>query len=202
MGTDNTTFTDHVAQALRRAATEIEELRVQASLGKAEAKEKYEEIKKKFNSYVHEAKSQVNEGMDKYDDIRQKMDELKVQLALGKAEGYEAFQEQKKKILASLKELEDNIRTNPTVNRVYAILLIEIEKFKVQLEWLEEKLKEGGEKAADTFEKQKEEFNKLIQRIADKFSKDEDEEDKSRWDHFQNEVSAAFSHLKSAVKKP
>ncbi|MBD3638742.1 MAG: hypothetical protein HUJ25_15420 [Crocinitomicaceae bacterium] len=201
METEKTTFTDYIVDALRKAATELEELQVQASLGKKEALDKYEESKKKFKSFIHDTKVKMEKGKDSLGDLHQKFDELKVQLALGKAETLESFQEQKKKILNSLREIESKIKSNATVNRVYASLLIEIEKFKVRLEWLEAKFKEGSQDFADSFNKQKEEFKAFVNRMSDKFSSDKEEDDTSRWDNFQSEMSEAFDHVKKAFSK-
>ena len=49
-------FVDKVIGALRKTAIELEESRVQAALGKAEAQDKYEEIKKKFNLFIHDSR--------------------------------------------------------------------------------------------------------------------------------------------------
>ena len=53
---ENKTITERFIDGLRSAAIELEEFRVQAALGKAEASDKYQETKKKFNEYVHNAK--------------------------------------------------------------------------------------------------------------------------------------------------
>ena len=56
---DETRFIDNVVETLRKAAVEMEELQVQAALGKAEAKDKFDEVKKKFNLVLHEAKAKI-----------------------------------------------------------------------------------------------------------------------------------------------
>ena len=48
-------FVDKVIGALRKTAVELEEFQVKAALGKAEAQDKYEEVKKKFNLFVHDS---------------------------------------------------------------------------------------------------------------------------------------------------
>lgn len=196
--TQSTSVTDKVVEALRRAAKEIEQFEVQAALGKAEAQDKYEEVKKKFNLFIHEAKSKVKVGSEKVDDIHQKFDELVVQLALGKAETRDAFREQKKKILLTLHDIEFKIKSNETFKKVYAVVLVEIEKFKVFLESLEKKFDGGKVEAKDSYEKAKVEFNEFIERFKAKYSKQEE----TRWEHFQGEMTEAFNHLKMAFNKP
>ena len=199
---DNTHIVDKVVDALRKAATELEELQVQASLGKAEASDKYEEWKKKFDGFMHDAKAKFNQGKDKADHIQEDMkalfEQLRVQLALGKADGAEAFQEQKKKILDKIREIEDKIKSNPTLNRVYAVVLIEMEKFKVLLEWLQQKFNEGKDIAVEQFELGKSELQAFIESVKERFT----EADAGRWENFQAEMSTAFSHMKNAFTKP
>ncbi|MEZ4923012.1 MAG: hypothetical protein R2780_07580 [Crocinitomicaceae bacterium] len=199
---DNTHVVDKVVDALRKAATELEALQVQAALGKAEASDKYEELKKKFDHFVHETKIKFEQGKEKAGDIQEEvqalLDELRVQLALGKAEGKEAFAEQKKKIVEKIRQIENKIKSNPTLNKAYAVVLVEMEKFKVLLEWLEQKFEEGKEVAADQFEKGKAELNSFISTVKEKFA----EADGGRWANFQDEMSQAFSHMAQAFKKP
>lgn len=194
---EHTKFVDKIVEALKKSAVEIEEFQVQAALGKAEAQDKYEELKKKFNLFIHESKSKIEAGKEKVDDIHTKFDELRVQLALGKAETKEVFYKQKKQLLLSLHEIEVKIKTNERLSHMYALVLIEIEKFKIHLDVLEEKFEEGTVKAKTSFEKGKQEFNAYIEKVKAKYSKKEE----TKWEHFQDEVSQAFDHLKMAFIK-
>lgn len=187
-----------VIDALKKAAAELEELQVQMNLGKAEASDKYEEWKKEFASYVNDAKSKARQGTDKMKDVQEDLealfDQLRVQLALGKAEGYDAFQAQKKKILEKIHEIENKIKNDPTLNKIYALFIIQLEKFKVFLEWLEEKFREGKDTASDKFAEGKEKFQSFVSSMKSKI----EEFDNERWSHFQDEVIAAFTNLKNA----
>lgn len=191
-------FIDTIAESLRKAAIEMEELQVQAALGKAEARDSYEVAKKKLNLFLHDSKSKIKSGKEKVHEIQAKIDELHVQLTLGKAETKEAFQIQKKKLLLALHDLEVTIKTNKDLKSIYAYLLIQIEMFKVQLEILEEKFDARSESAKDSFEKGKQEFNQFIEKMKAKYSKEE----LTKWEHFSEEVSEAFTHLKHAFVKP
>jgi ElaB/YqjD/DUF883 family membrane-anchored ribosome-binding protein len=191
---EETRFIDNVVETLRKAAIEIEELQVQAALGKAEAQDKYEEVKKKFNNVLNEAKSKINAGKDKIEDIDTKFDELRVQLELGKAEGLDSFRVEKRKLLSKLHEIEVKIKTDKRINRLYAFVLLEIEKFKVNLEILEQKFEQGKEGAKASYDKGKKEFNEFIDRVKTKYSKKEE----TKWEHFQDEISEGFLHFKKA----
>ncbi|WP_299336397.1 hypothetical protein [uncultured Psychroserpens sp.] len=189
-------FVDKVIKALRKTAVELEEFQVQAALGKAEAKDKYEEVKQKFNLFIHDSEFKIKGIKEKIEEVNTKFDELRVQLALGKAETKEAFKKQKKQLLATIHDIEVKIKTNDTLNRMYALALIEIEQFKIQLEILEQRFNEDKKKAKDTFEKGKLDFNSFINSFKDKYGKKKKEE--TKFEHFQNEISEAFDHFKKA----
>lgn len=193
-------FVDKVIEALRKTATEIEEFRVQTALGKAEAQDKYEEVKKKFNLFVHDSEFKIKGAKEKIDELNAKFDQLRVQLALGKAETIEAFKKQKKQLLLTFHDIEVKIKTNETLNKMYALTLIEIEQFKIQLEILEQKFKKDKVEAKDSFEKGKQDFNSFIDRLKDKYGKKKKEE--TKFEHFQNEITEAFDHFKKAFSKP
>ncbi|MCA0154247.1 hypothetical protein [Winogradskyella vincentii] len=192
-------FVDKVINALRKSAVELEEFQVQAALGKADAKDKYEEIKKKFNHFIHDSEYKIKGIKEKIEEVNTMFDELRVQLALGKAETKDAFKKQKKELLAKLHEIEVKIKTNDTLNRIYALSLIEIEQFKIQLEILEQKFDTEKDKAKDTFEKGKENFNSFIERLKGKYA---EKKEVSQFEHFQIEISEAFDHFKKAFSKP
>ena len=144
---------------------------------------------------MQDSEVKIKAGKEKLDDIYIKFEELRVQLALGKAESIETFKAQKKKLLLTLHELEVKIKSNERLNRMYAFVLIEIEKFKVQLEVFEKKFDQGKESAKVSFEKGKLEFNQFIDGLKEKYIHKEEE---TRWEHFQNELSEAFGHFKNA----
>ena len=188
-------FIDKVIAALRKAAINLEKFQVKTALGKAEAKDKYEEVKKEFNTFIHEGDYKIKELKKNLDELRTKFDELTVQLALGKAETMEAFKDQKKQLLLTLHEIEVKIKNNKTLNRMYAIVLIEIEQFKIQLEILEKNYQDSKIETKSSFEKGKDEFNIFVNRMKTKYSKKKEE---TKLEHFQNEIAEAFLHFKKA----
>lgn len=163
-------FVEKVIGALRKTAAELEAFQVQAALGKAEAKDKYEEVKKKFNVFIHDSEHQIQGVRENIDDLHTKFDELRVQLALGKAETMDAFKKQKKALLKTIHDIEVKIKTNDFLKRMYALTLIEIEQFKIQLEILEQRFSADKAKAKSTFEKGKDDFSAFINRMKDKYS--------------------------------
>jgi ribosomal protein L29 len=112
---EQTSFTEKLISGLHKAANELEELRLQASLGKAEAKDAIEEAGKRFNNYMHaagvefdEAKSKVKEKANEW---KSELEELRVQFALGKAEAKDAVDEQMKRIRVAMQEIESKMRS-------------------------------------------------------------------------------------------
>ena len=100
-------FGDSLVAAMKMAATELEAAQVQLALGKAEAKDKVEEVKSKFKDLVQGAKNKAYKGEAKFDMLKGKLEHLEVQLALGKAEAKEVLAEQKKKISHTIHEIEE-----------------------------------------------------------------------------------------------
>jgi predicted nucleic acid-binding Zn-ribbon protein len=191
-------FIDKVIDALRKTAVNLEELQVKAALGKADAKDKYEEIKKDFNLFIHESEFKIKGVKQNMEELKTKFEELRVQLALGKADTIDVFKKQKKQLLTTLHEIEVKIKSNETLNRMYAVSLIEIEQFKIQLEILEQKYKQDKKETKSSFEKGKDEFNAFIDKFKEKYGKKKEE---TKFEHFQNEISEAFTHFKNAFSK-
>ena len=93
---ENTKVVDKAVDFLRKAAVELEEFQVQASLGKAELQDAYEEAKKNFNQFIHDSKFKIKKGQDKYEEIKTLFDELIVQLALGKQKPWMLLENRRK----------------------------------------------------------------------------------------------------------
>jgi len=197
----NTNIADKIIDGIKKTVVEMEELRVQVALGKAEAKDLFEDSKKKFNTYIHEAKLKFENAKDKAtiegQSIRMALESLQVQLALGKAETKEIFEEQSKKIFKSLNELENHIKKNETVNEYYTKFLMEIEKFKIKLEILKLRFELKKINAQEDFESKKSDFLHKLNEVKDKM-KSKDEKSAGKWEHFTKEINEAYSHLKSA----
>ena len=106
----NKTTTEKIIEGLKSAEAELEKIRLQVSLGKAEAKDEYEEIKKKFQGYIQEAKIHIDEIKSGAKEIKPLLETLQLQFALGKAETKDMLEEQRKKISKSIAELETLFR--------------------------------------------------------------------------------------------
>ena len=198
---EKTSLTDKIIKGLRKAAEELEQFRLQASLGKAQAKDIYEEAKKKFDVYIHEAKLRLDNAKgiaaEKVIQLKTALEELQLQLALGKAETKEAFEEQRKKIEHALHSLEAFLRSNKTSNEYYSTLLMETEKFRIKLDILHMHYKLNRLSKLEKLEEKKTDLSKKLSDLKNRLAKREQEAE-GKWEHFREEISDAYTHLKKA----
>lgn len=128
----------NLADRLVEAQRELDELTLQLALGKAEAKEKFEEIKKQFSVRLNNLRrvlaSQKVENLSKQ--ITAKLDELEKVLNAGKVEDREMFVAQKKLIMKSLIAFENEVKKRLPENLDAQHFTHEIENFKLKMEIL------------------------------------------------------------------
>lgn len=196
--TEKKSLAESFINGLKNTVVELEELRVQAALGKAEAKEMYEEAKKKLSASVHEAKHQFSEMKNNEQVLKlvNAFEFLQVQLALGKAETEEAFESQYKKIVTALKNLEENFKSDLKDNAHFAQLHLELEKFKIKLQLMTLHYKLNMIKAEYNFEQKKTEFFQKLDELKVKML-DKEAVLKNKWDHLSDEIAEGYSHLKN-----
>ncbi|HET6992401.1 MAG TPA: hypothetical protein VFJ43_13795 [Bacteroidia bacterium] len=190
---------DNLISTLKKSINELEEFQVQIALGKAEAKDKFEEVKKKLNSFLHTTKQKINAGKIKAAGIRGDFEELQVQLALGKAESIEAFNEQKKKISYAISKLEKSLE-NKTLFLSAELdekLRHEFEKFKIKMEVLRVQFELGKLDAKDAFEEKKHEFAEGLAFLKAKFEARKKASAKTRQLRHA-EMKEAYKHVKKA----
>lgn len=192
---ENTHLFDYVIDGMRKAADELEKFQLKAGLGKMEALEAYEELKKKYAHYTNELKIKADQGKETLKDLQSKFQELQVQLNLGKAETVEAFKEQQKKIMLAIHEVKVAIENNPTVIKAYTMLLAALEQLKIKLEILEKELQPMKEKLSAQYETRKAQVEDAINNFKNKF-KDTDFDQKMGT--FQKEMGLAYEHFKKA----
>ena len=107
-------FGDDIISFFKKATTKLEELQVQAALGKAELSDKFEEVKKETRKQFQNIKSEVNsvidEDKEEWKHFKTKLEHLEVQLALGKAETKEVLEEQKKNLKKAFHDVKNLIQ--------------------------------------------------------------------------------------------
>ena len=189
-----------VAGQLLKTQQELDELAVQFALGKAEAKDKFEEVKKEFRTQVGILKQSLGAYLLKelVNTTRSKFEALEVQLALGKAESAEVFEAQSKRILCSVRALEKEIRDKLPSQEV-ATFSHEMEKFKLKIEILRLKYFLKKFEMKDSFKEKMVEARKTIDHLK-LAAKGKLSSGKERLGDAKDEVQLAYKHLRKALK--
>ncbi len=132
----------NLAEKLVEAQRELDELVLQLALGKAEVRDKYEEIKNEFRYRVVNFKNTLlsRQAQGVYKDIIARLDQLEDRLKSGNAESRERFVEEKKFILKTLRAIETEIKILLPDNLDIQYVKQEMEDFKLKLEILHLKL--------------------------------------------------------------
>jgi hypothetical protein len=199
METNEMTFADKLINGLKSAATELEELQVQISLGKAETRVVFEELKKKFNGKLGEIKASYTSLKNKKNlvPLVNALEEVQVQMALGVAETKDLFEKQLKKINKALGELESELKNEHLLPAHSAELQLEIEKFKAKLELIGLRFKLKKVTAEYNFGEKITEFHRKVDQLRLKVS-EEKSDVKNKWNIFKTEIDEAYTHLKKA----
>lgn len=92
---------------------ELDELKVQLALGKAEASDHFEKKKAEFAALVDDTKARLEKleagPKETAATARQKLDELKVQLELGKMETIDTYREQREKLHSAVDAAKEHV---------------------------------------------------------------------------------------------
>ena len=180
--------------------TVLDELEVQAALGKAELRETYERERKNFNKFMNDQKTRFRRDINIADAHREKLQEkiemLDAVLDLDLEKTKTAFAKNKKEILQRIYELEGAILdVNPEAGEA---LQRELDRFKTKLDTYRimlalRKFDETDER--DT-ERTRAELRDEIKVMRNQLTDARITED--RLDNFMDEVSEGFTHLKKA----
>jgi hypothetical protein len=103
---ENKHLADGFINGLRNFATTLEEVQLEAALGKAEAKDKWNEFTKDLKKFIHESKMDFQNGTGVIGGLRTKAENLELQLELGKADLKDAIEEKKKKLNTTIQEID------------------------------------------------------------------------------------------------
>ncbi|MDQ3111401.1 MAG: hypothetical protein M3R17_16060 [Bacteroidota bacterium] len=161
---------DNLIATLKKSIVDLEDFQVQLALGKAEATDKYEDVKKKFNRFLHTTKVKYLTGTKAK--VLGEFEELQVQLALGKADSLDTFNTQKKKIFSAISKLEKLVQNESrAINKEVAEgIHHEIEKFRIKLEVLRVHYESGKMDVKEEFETRKHEMAESVARLKTRFN--------------------------------
>ncbi|PBQ33701.1 hypothetical protein CNR22_18585 [Sphingobacteriaceae bacterium] len=193
------TFIDKLIAGLKNAASELEELQVQVALGKSEAKDLFEELKKNFENRLQHLKSGYleTEGDKTTSPVLRAFEQLRVQLGLGIAETKEVVEEQIHKIRNELTNLEFALKEKDLVQNYAGEIQLEFEKFKAKLELIALGFQLKKLKTEFNIEQKKIEFHLHLDKLRAKILLKQAEA-KHKWDFFKKEIDEAYHHLKIA----
>ncbi len=183
-----------------KAQQEIDELALQLALGKAEAKDKFEELKNEFKERLSVLKQHLNISAE-YSvpiAINLKIDELELRLQLGKVSSKETFNIQREALISAIIAFEMEIREVLMHSDLSDYYHHEAEKFLLKLEILRLKFGIAKFEIKDAFRMRMNRAGKVIEKLTEKVRKAG-----TRTQHhfdYKKEISAAYKHLKSAVK--
>lgn len=204
MKTEETTETNilqKVTDKLLAAQQEIDELALQLALGKADARDKFEDIKREFRSKVSELKNILANPAENYlsPEVKAKIEELELQLALGKADSKDLFEGQKKKIMNALTNLEEDIQRNWRRIKAPDFFVHEVEQFKLKMEILRLRFRLKKFDVRDDYRNRMQTVRREIKKMTTK-AKDRVNARQEKYDDFKYEISLAYKHIKNAVE--
>jgi len=190
-----------ISDKLISAQQEIDELALQLALGKAEAKDKFEEIKNDFRVKVGELKSLLANPTENIlnPEIKARIEELEVQLTNGKAESKDLFEKQMKRILKALANLEEY--TKLTWHRINTpdFFIHEAEQFKLKMEILRLRFRLRKFDIRDDYRDKMQTVRREIRKMVSK-TRDSINARQGHYDDFKYEISLAYLHIKRAVE--
>ncbi len=199
--TSDKSIADTIINGLKKAVVELEEFRVQAALGKAEAHDAFDAAKKNLRHFMHETEQRFGASQQTVTDVGSELkaaiQTLQVQLALGKAETRDLFEEQRKKITEALHTIETFLKNNKLTAEFKESITREIQKFRIKLEILKLRYELNTITVHEEFEQKKREFSTKLDILAENLRRKEKTAEKN-WDHFKEDVAEAYGDMKKA----
>lgn len=191
-----------VADKLLAAQQEIDELTVQLALGKAEARDKFNEIKQDFREKVAELRvflANIPSDLE-LSAVRAKIDELEMRLIQGEVNTREVFEAQKENLLKATSALEQTLERKVPFTRELQHFIHEMEKFKVKLEILRLKFSLKKMEVKNDFRIRMDEAKTYINELRTSM-KEKVDEGKDKYEDFRDEIRLAYTHFRKALKE-
>lgn len=179
----------------------FEELEVQLSLGKAEAKEVFEREKKNVTEFINVQRSRMQKEeelkMERLNALEAKMKELAALLEEESPDKVKAYDKSKETLLHSIYSLEAALKE--AYVEAGAALRIHLDQFRNALDAYRIRLALSSFDNRAEVEVQKEALSAVLTPMLDRFRTEEKTEEKLN--HFVAEMETAFDHVKKAVKE-
>jgi hypothetical protein len=184
-------------EKLQIARQELDELTVQLALGKAEARDKFDEIKRDFLKRIHELNQAL--GVDgNTNEVNRKISALEKHLRVDEANAKGTWDNRFKNIFASLEEVKSAVANRIKTVQSNTDFEHEVEMFKLKLEIL--RLKFGLKKfeAKEGFHAGMEAARKAIESVAGKVGVGIKGGHRKLSD-FHDEAQIAYKHFRKAL---
>lgn len=199
---ENKSITEKIVDGLHNAIQEIEEFRVQMALGRAEARDMYDENKKKFLNFLSKIKAKTSSSVDKFSDGAQKVKSVLKEMedALDKAidQSKESFEKQKKYLDELAARLDTAITVTISDNTLKAEAKHEIEKFKLKMELLKLQFNLKKLDTEKEFGMKKARFLERVDVMKRKLEEIKGDTAKN-WTVLQKDLDIAYHELKKTV---
>jgi hypothetical protein len=190
-----------ITRRLKDEQQKIEELILQLSLGKSEASEVFEDIKKRFRKRISDFKRL---HIDKTGEATENslgflLDELMLRISLGKSEAADSFLRQKRKILKAIHEIENKIKEDKALEEIALELKLETELFRIKTEIVTLKVSNyaliTSDKIKHVLSLASGKINKLSEVMLKKWNGTN-----TKYSDFSREIDFALRHFKNSVK--
>lgn len=181
---------------------EIDELALQLSLGKADVKDKFEEIKKEFEVKLASLKHLFNRAeVSQFVPIRLewKLQDLELQLRSGSSASKESFGAQCSALIAATIDLGKDVASVFQKTKTSNYFRHETETFLLKLDILRLKFGSKQFKIRNSFRSNMRGAKKVIRQISHKVQGAESKTRRGKREA-KREIAVVYKHLKSAVK--
>ncbi|GHN02676.1 hypothetical protein WSM22_41650 [Cytophagales bacterium WSM2-2] len=191
-----------IAKKLNEAQQELDELALQLSLGKAEASDKFEEIKKEFAARLTALKQLIKQSTkgEAWSDLTTRLSGVESELVARESKTQASFEIQKEKIIAALLALEKGLKSKFVNNDALHEVVNELEKFKLKLEILRLRFTVKKFEIKDGFRSGMDEARDGIRNILTT-AKDKWDKTKDTYNDYRDEIIESYDHLRKAIKK-
>ena len=191
-------FSDLGREKLEQLKTVFEEIEVQLSLGKAEAKELFERERKNLNTFINEQKlkfkKEEKEEEANWDNLIQKFEALEDQLSEVGPETKRHYDKMKKDTLHSIYELENAIRES--YGELGVGMRGQLDHFKSILDTYRIQFALSDFNTQEESNNRKEALKQAVKEVRDRINKEV--EDGNKLDDFTKEMSTSLDHMKKA----
>jgi chromosome segregation ATPase len=190
---------DRVKNEARNLKVLYEELQVQMSLGKAEARDMIERERKALSDYMRKQRDAVQQGLEDSADDRRVLltcvEDLEAALSAEVPNKVRAYDTYKRDLLQRVYRLEEVVRASyPTLSENMQEVL---DGFKSKMDAFRVNLALHDKDDPERVERIRNEFMTKIEEVRQLLA--EREMAKTRLDHFMEDMSQSFNYLKRAI---